>query len=71
MKILIKEFSWSLKPKQVEGKIVPKRVEFTVKPKPSGVILQKYVMSSVCKQDARCGVSIQKISDNKILKQND
>lgn len=71
MKLVVANYEFSIKPKQVEGKLLPKHTTFTVKPKPAGVILQKHNRAYVIKQDARFGVVLKKIRDNKTLKQND
>lgn len=71
MKLKIQETSYTIKPKQVEGKLVVGFDVFTVKPKPRGVRIYTNEQTSVLKQDRRCGVKIQKVKSYKILKQTD
>jgi hypothetical protein len=69
--IRIKTRSHDTKPKQTEGKVVVRTSEVSVKPKPSGVVLQKTNNRSVLKTDELTGVILQKEKFTKILKQND
>lgn len=71
MKLKVKETSYSVKPKQDEGKLVVRYDSFTVKPKPRGVKIYQDKLTSVLKHDRRSGVRIQKVKNNKILKQWD
>jgi len=69
MKIVVKDSYLSTRPKQVEGKVVPKYAFHTVKPKYGGVLLYSGTQSNVLKRDERCGVHVQRQTDNKVLKQ--
>lgn len=71
MKIKVKETAFTVKPKQDEGKLIVRQDSFTVKPKPRGVKVYKNKSASVLKHDRRFGVQIQKVKNNKILKQWD
>jgi len=71
MKLKVKETSYSVKPKQDEGKLVVQYDAFTVKPKPRGVKIYEGKLTTVLKHDRRSGVQIQKVKNNKILKQWD
>lgn len=71
MKLKIQETSYTIKPKQVEGKLVVGFDVFTVKPKPRGVRIYNNEKTSVLKHDRRYGVKIQKVKSYKILKQTD
>lgn len=71
MKIVVSDHIFSVAPKQTEGTLYPKYHSFTVKPKPAGVYLYKHDRQYVLKTDARTGVILKKIKDNKTLKQND
>lgn len=71
MKLEVKELSYGTKPKQTEGKVVVRHTDFSVKPKPTGVILVKNEFLSVFKTDSRSGVILQKERFRRILKQND
>jgi hypothetical protein len=71
MKLKIKEISYSVKPKQDEGKLVVRFDRFTMKPKPRGVKIYESKLTTVLKHDRRSGVRIQKVKNNKILKQWD
>jgi hypothetical protein len=71
VKIRVTENTISIKPKQTEGKVVCFRTEWSVKPKPKGVILQRFRQKSVLKTDEMFGVILQNNPFGKILKQND
>lgn len=71
MKLKVKETSYTVKPKQAEGKLVVGYGVFSVKPKPRGVRIYSNSMSSVLKHDRRSGVRIQKQKKTTILKQMD
>jgi hypothetical protein len=71
MKLKVKETTYTVKPKQTEGKLVVSYNVFTVNPKSRGVQIYKSVFSSVLKTDRRTGVQIQKQKNSIILKQWD
>lgn len=71
MKLKVHETSYTVKPKQDEGKLVVRFDRFTVKPKPRGVKIYESKYTSVLKHDRRYGVKIQKVKNDKILKQWD
>jgi hypothetical protein len=71
MKLKVKETAYTVKPKQDEGKLVVRFDRFTVKPKPRGVKIYEGKLTAVLKHDRRSGVKIQKVRNNKILKQWD
>ena len=71
MKLKVKETAYTVKPKQDEGKLVVRFDRFTVKPKPRGVKIYEGKLTAVLKHDLRSGVKIQKVRNNKILKQTD
>ena len=71
MKLKVKQFYFTVKPKQDEGKLLVRFDQFTIKPKPHGVVIQKKRIVSVIKHDRRYGVRIQKVKNDKILKQWD
>ena len=71
MKLQVNETSYTVKPKQTEGKLVVRFDEFSVQPKPRGVKLFKKKSTSVLKTDERTGVRIEKRKTNKIVKQWD
>lgn len=71
MKIVIKQTPTTTIPKQTEVKLVVSYVEFSVKPKPFGVVLQKLNQKSVVKSNKTYGVVLNKQINNKTLKQND
>jgi len=71
MKLKVKETSYSVKPKQDEGKLLVRYDSFTVKPKPRGVKIYEGKLTTVLKHDRRSGVRIQKVKNNKILNQWD
>jgi hypothetical protein len=71
MKLKVKENSYTVNPKQDEGKLLVRFDGFDVKPKPRGVKIFKKKYTSVLKRDRRFGVKIQKAKNNKILKQWD
>jgi hypothetical protein len=71
MKLKVKETSYAANPKQDEGKLLVRYHQFTVKPKPRGVKIYQDKLTAVLKHDRRIGVLIQKVKNNKILKQWD
>jgi hypothetical protein len=71
MKLKVKEFVYSVKPKQTEGKIIVDSLEYSVRPKPSGVKIRKKPNTYALKHDRQTGVRIQKSKNSKILKQAD
>ena len=71
MKLKVKETAYTVKPKQDEGKLVVRFDRFTVKPKPRGVQIYEDKLTAVLKHDRRSGVEIQKVKNDKILKQWD
>lgn len=71
MKLKIKDYFLTAKPKQNEGKLVVRFDRFTVKPKERGVKIYLGKLTSVLKHDRRFGVRIEKTIKNKILKQWD
>ena len=71
MKLKVKETAYTVKPKQDEGKLVVRFDQFTVKPKPRGVKIYEGKLTAVLKHDRRSGVKIQKVKNDKILKQWD
>ena len=71
MRLKVKEISFTVKPKQTEGKLVAGYNDFTVKPKPRGVKIWKQPQTSVLKHNRRYGVKIKKLKNTTILKQWD
>lgn len=71
MKIKVKESSYTVKPKQREGKVLVQYKDFTTKPKPSGIILQDKNYKYVLKTDEMSGTVLTKKNYTKIVKQND
>jgi len=71
MKLKVKETSYSVKPKQDEGKLLVRYNSFSVKPKHRGVKIYEGKLTTVLKHDRRSGVRIQKVKNNKILNQWD
>ena len=60
MNLKVKETSYSVKPKQDEGKLVARFDRYDIKPKARGVKIYKSKLTGVLKCDRRYGVKIQK-----------
>ena len=60
MNLKVKETSYSVKPKQDEGKLVARFERYDIKPKARGVKIYKNKLTAVLKHDRRYGVKIQK-----------
>lgn len=71
MKVKVKEESYTIKPKQREGKVIVRHEDFTTRPKPSGIVLQDKKYKYVLKTDEICGTILTRKNYTKIVKQND
>jgi len=71
MKLKVKETSYTVKPKQTEGKLVVGYDKFILNLKPRGVRIYKTRLSSLLNHDRQYGVKIKKQKNITILKQMD
>ena len=70
MKLKVRETSYTVKPKQDEGKLLVRYDEFTVKPKPEGVKIYRTKSRLVLKIDARTGVQLHRVAYSSVLKRD-
>ena len=71
MRIIAKGSEFLINPKQREGKLKVRYHDYTIQPKPSGIILRIMDRTDIMKTDSLFGVVLQKLPNNDVLKQND